>query len=130
MDSLLKVIRKLSRINSSIRNLQLNRKIEQARQIRDSVPYNSEPNVSIIIQFFNKRQNIKQIIESLRLTTAEEIIVIDDGSIDNSYKEWLKYLNRLNEFLLHCNDLFEVRTYDIAIRMANCIPLIELISRF
>ncbi|MBC6479847.1 MAG: glycosyltransferase [Hormoscilla sp. GM7CHS1pb] len=71
------------------------------------------------MQFFNKRHNINKLIERLRLTNAEEIIIIDDGSIDDSYQDWLKYLDRPNDFLLHCNDLFEVRTYDRAIRMAR-----------
>jgi glycosyltransferase involved in cell wall biosynthesis len=71
------------------------------------------------LQFFNKRQNIKSIIEALRLTTAEEIIIIDDGSLDGSYEDWMKYLDRPNDFLLRCNDLFEVRTYDRAISMAR-----------
>ncbi|MDJ1175408.1 glycosyltransferase family A protein [Roseofilum capinflatum] len=75
--------------------------------------------MSIIVQFFNNRQNIDSIIKSLRLTTAEEIIVIDDGSIDGSYQDWLKHLDRPNDFLLRCNDLFEVRTYDRAISMAR-----------
>lgn len=114
-----KGVNKLSRFNAFIRNLQLQKKVDEARRLRESLQYNGNPQISIILQFFNKRQNIKKIIERLRLTSAEEIIVIDDGSIDGSYKEWIKYLNRPNDFLLHCNDLFEVRTYDRAIRMAK-----------
>ncbi|MBC6455639.1 MAG: glycosyltransferase [Hormoscilla sp. SP5CHS1] len=73
----------------------------------------------MILQFFNKRPNIKKLIERLRHSGAEEIIIIDDGSIDGSYEDWMQYLNRPNDFLLRCNDLFEVRTYDRAIRMAK-----------
>jgi len=89
------------------------------RQQEEGYVYQSNPKISFILQFFNKRENIKPIMKALRAVDAEEIIVIDDGSIDNSYKEWLKHLNRPNDFLLRSNDLHEVRTYDRAIRMAK-----------
>lgn len=97
----------------------LETKINDMRNKRQHYHYINNPKLSIIVQFFNKRQNIKSIIKSLRLTTAEEIIVIDDGSIDGSYEDWIEHLDRPNDFLLRCNDLFEVRTYDRAISMAR-----------
>ncbi len=39
--------------------------------------------------------------------------------MDGSYEDWVTHLTRPNDFLLRCNDIFEVRTYDRAIRMAR-----------
>jgi len=89
------------------------------RQQEERYVYRDNPKISFILQFFNKRENIKPIMKALRAVDAEEIIVIDDGSIDGSYKEWLKHLNRPNDFLLRSNNLHEVRVYDRAIRMAK-----------
>jgi len=112
-------IRSVSQLSRAQQNQDLQAQMEVIRQSRQKYAYIEQPSLSIILQFFNKRHNIKKIIEGLRLTTAEEIIIIDDGSIDGSYEDWMKYLDRPNDFLLHCNDLFEVRTYDRAIRMAK-----------
>lgn len=115
-----KAVNKLVKIPySKMRNQTIKQRIERVRQERSQFSYNSQPTVSVVLQFFNKRQNIAKIMQRLRLAEVEEIIVIDDGSVDGSYAEWLKYLNRPNDFLLHCNDLFEVRTYDRAMRMAK-----------
>ena len=115
-----KAVNKLIKIPySKVQNRILKQRIDKIRHERVQSSYNSKPKVSVILQFFNKRQNIAQIIQALRLTTIEEVIVIDDGSVDGSFIDWLRYLNRPNDFLLHCNDLFEVRTYDRAIRMAK-----------
>ncbi len=89
------------------------------RRTKEGFRYQDTPNVSLIIQSFNQKNNIKPIISALRKGNAEEIIVIDDGSLDNSYKKWLKHLTRPNDFLIHANDLGEVRTCDRAMRMAK-----------
>lgn len=110
------------RFNITLRNIEtyrLQQKVKAAKLVRSQAQYNSNPEVTVILQFFNKRRNIKPILNHLRLSGVEEIIVIDDGSIDGSHQEWLKYLDQPNDFLLHCNDLYEVRTYDRAISMAR-----------
>lgn len=114
-----RTIRTLSQLAKSKQNKELQAKIEEVRLSRQKYSYQENPRLTIIVQFFNKRHNIKKIMESLRLSSAEEIIVIDDGSVDGSYEDWMNYLDRPNDFLLRCNDLFEVRTYDRAIRMAR-----------
>ncbi len=48
----------------------------------------------------------------------QELIVCDDGSLDGSYQKWRSHLNRPNDFLIHSNDLHEVRILDRAIRFA------------
>lgn len=126
MDYFSKIYRKFSQIPSFLarlsernKNQDLQAKIKFYRDKNQGYSYRENPQVTVVLQFFNKRQNIKKIIERLRLTKIEEIIVIDDGSIDGSFEDWIKYLDRPNDFLLRCNDLFEVRTYDRAIRMAK-----------
>jgi GT2 family glycosyltransferase len=81
--------------------------------------YNEKPKVSAIVQFFNKRQNISSLINALRLAPIDEIIVIDDGSSDGSYKDWIEHLTQPNDFLIRSNDLYEVRTYSRAIDLAR-----------
>ncbi len=81
--------------------------------------YQGHSKLALIIQSFNHRSNIKPIIENLRKARACEIIVCEDGSVDGSQEEWMKYLNRPNDFLIHSNDLHEIRTYDRAVRMAR-----------
>lgn len=113
------LVRNWSQRSRRKENQTLQDKIQQSRDNLSNLVYNNKPKVSIIVQFFNKRNNIKGLIDRLRKSGAEEIIVIDDGSIDGSYEDWISHLNRPNDFLLRCNDLFEVRTYDRAMRMAK-----------
>lgn len=93
--------------------------LDRSRATRDGHVYCDRPRLSFIVQFFNKRKNIPKLIERLRLALCEELIVIDDGSTDGSLGDWLDHLNGPNDFLLHCNDIHEIRTYDRAMRMAR-----------
>jgi GT2 family glycosyltransferase len=92
-----------------------NRKLE-----RSKLPYSYKdaPQLSILLQSFNHRKNIPSIMERLRLTCADEIIVCEDGSVDGSEVEWRKYLTRPNDFLIQTNDLHEIRTYNRAANLA------------
>lgn len=114
-----KLVRKWLQLANQMHEQKIQKKVTISKTSEPSSIYTNSPKLSLIVQFFNKKPNIKSIINALRLTSAEELIVIDDGSSDNSYEDWLKYLNRRNDFLLRCNDLFEVRTYDRAIGMAK-----------
>lgn len=100
-------------------NKKLKTQIEESRQAVADSRYIIQPKITIILQFFNKRHNIQKLIENIRLANVEEIIIIDDGSVDGSFEDWMKVLDRPNDFLLRCNDIFEVRTYDRAIQMAR-----------
>jgi len=120
MDSLKsKLLRKWLKLVNQRHDQKIHKKVTSDPTSEPNSIYTTSPKVSLIVQFFNKKPNIRSIITALRLTSAEELIVIDDGSSDNSYEDWIKYLDRRNDFLLRCNDLFEVRTYDRAIRMAK-----------
>jgi hypothetical protein len=45
--------------------------------------------------------------------------VCEDGSIDGSHQKWMGHLHRPNDFLIHSNDLHEIRTTDRAISLSR-----------
>ena len=75
--------------------------------------------MSLVIQSFNHRRNIERIVERVRLTSAEEFIVCEDGSVDGSARAWQAALDRPNDFVIVSNDLHEIRTYNRAISLAR-----------
>jgi len=77
------------------------------------------PRLSIIIQFFNRRSHVRPIAEALVRLRGVELIVCDDGSIDGSHDEWLKYLTRSTDVLIRSNDIHEIRAYDRAASLAR-----------
>ncbi|WP_339028220.1 glycosyltransferase family A protein [Bradyrhizobium symbiodeficiens] len=97
------------------------RKVKARKAARAASPhkYTDSPTVSLIIQSFNHRDNIETIVERLRLTTAQEVIVCEDGSVDGSEKAWRAQLTRPNDFVILSNDLHEIRTYNRAIKLAH-----------
>jgi GT2 family glycosyltransferase len=95
-------------------------RVKKRKSERSLLPYRytDTPFLSILIQSFNHRKNIPSIMERLRLTCADEIIVCEDGSVDGSEVEWRKHLTRPNDFLIQTNDLHEIRTYNRAADLA------------
>lgn len=81
--------------------------------------YIFEPEVSFVIQSHNKSLQVCHIVSKLRQWQSAEIIVIDDGSENVHTKRLTSFLTKANEFLIRANDLFEIITYDRAIRFAN-----------
>lgn len=81
--------------------------------------YLQKPLISFIIQTHNKSDNVIQLVKKLTKCTNSEIIVIDDGSKLNHSIRLIKSLTLANNFILRCNDLYEVITYDKAIKLAN-----------
>lgn len=57
--------------------------------------------ISIIIPIYNKEKYIDNLVNKLYKQTYKdfEIIFVDDGSVDNSYKVALKYANNTNVFV-------------------------------
>jgi len=90
------------------------RKAERADQV-----YVEHPAVSIIVQSFNQVRNVAVLESRLRRTCADELIVCEDGSIDGSHEEWMRRLAGPNDFLLHSNDIHEIRSYGRAIDFAR-----------
>lgn len=81
--------------------------------------YQDHPTVSVIVQSFNQVRNVAALESRLRNTCADELIVCEDGSIDGSHEAWLRRLVGPNDFLLHSNDIHEIRTYGRAIAFAR-----------
>ena len=81
--------------------------------------YILQPRVSFVVQFFNKRHNVRPILDRLRQVQPEEIIVNDDGSVDGTHEECLQQLDRPNEFLIRYNNLHEILGYDRALRFSR-----------
>jgi glycosyltransferase involved in cell wall biosynthesis len=83
------------------------------------VTYVEHPRVSLLVQSFNQVRNIATLEPRLRATCADELIVCEDGSLDGSHEEWLRRLTRPNDFLLHSNDIHEIRSYARAIAYSH-----------
>lgn len=81
--------------------------------------YNPSPAISFIIQSHNKSANVLFLVNKLRAIPDTEILVIDDGSTLEHTIRLTKFLTRGNEFLIRCNDLYEVITYGRALHFAR-----------
>lgn len=94
-------------------------KLRKAGQRLLGRPYVEFPTVSVVVQSFNQVRNINFLESRLRRTRADELIVCEDGSIDGSHEEWMRRLTNPNDFLLHSNDIHEIRSYGRAIAYAR-----------
>lgn len=81
--------------------------------------YVHNPTVSFVIQSHDKSAEVMLLVTKLREYASAEIIVIDDGSTSAHSKRLVGSLTRGNEFVLRMNDLYEVVSYDRAIRFAR-----------
>jgi hypothetical protein len=100
------------------------RTVEQIRSRKEQQrlaghAYLDHPTVSVIVQSFNQVRNIAALEDRLRRTCADELIVCEDGSIDGSHDAWLRRLVYPNDFLIHSNDIHEIRSYGRAIAFAR-----------
>lgn len=55
----------------------------KAERVASPFRYSGSPRVSLILLSFKHRDNVRTIMEALRQTVAEDIIVCEDGSIDD-----------------------------------------------
>jgi hypothetical protein len=94
-------------------------KAYKAHQRSSSVPYCDRSRLAFIVQSFNRISNIDQLLTGLRHLGEHELIVCEDGSLDGSHDKWMALLDRPNDFLIHSNDLHEIRILDRAIRFAR-----------
>jgi hypothetical protein len=81
--------------------------------------YCDRPRLAFIVQSFNRIANIDQLIGGLRSYGDHELIVCEDGSVDGSHEKWSSLLEQPNDFLIHSNDLHEIRVLDRAIDFAR-----------
>jgi hypothetical protein len=88
-------------------------------RLRAEQQYVERPGVTVIVQSFNQVKNIPALEAGLRRTVMDELIVCEDGSLDGSCEAWLARLTGPNDFLLHLNDVHEIRSYDRAVGAAR-----------
>jgi glycosyltransferase involved in cell wall biosynthesis len=81
--------------------------------------YRDQSRLAFIVHSFNRISNIDQLVGGLRSLGDHELIVCEDGSLDGSLEKWMSLLCRPNDFLIHSNDLHEIRVLDRAIRFAR-----------
>jgi glycosyltransferase involved in cell wall biosynthesis len=94
-------------------------KVYKARRRTSPARYRDRPRLAFIVHSFNRIANIDQLIGGLRNLGDHELIVCEDGSLDGSPEKWRSLLDRPNDFLIHSNDLHEIRVLDRAIRFAR-----------
>jgi glycosyltransferase involved in cell wall biosynthesis len=94
-------------------------KANKARRRASALQYVERPQLAFIVHSFNRISNIDQLLGGLRSLGPHELIVCDDGSMDGSHHKWLEHLDHPNDFLIHSNDLHEIRAMDRAIRYAR-----------
>jgi glycosyltransferase involved in cell wall biosynthesis len=92
-----------------------------------SVQYRDRSKLAFIVQSFNRISNIDQLLAGLRHLGEHELIICEDGSLDGSHEKWMAHLHRPNDFLIHSNDLHEIRILDRAIRFA-CADIICIVQ--
>jgi glycosyltransferase involved in cell wall biosynthesis len=102
-------------------NQDMIQRVKAYKQQREQSPhqYQDRPQLAFIVHSFNRITNIEQLVDGLRLMGNHELVVCDDGSLDGSHEKWMSYLSRPNDFLIHSNDLHEIRVLDRAIRFAR-----------
>lgn len=81
--------------------------------------YREHSDVALIVHSFNRVANVDHLATRLVTLGAREVIVCEDGSVDGSHEKWMSYLHRPNDFLIHSNDLHEIRVLDRAIKFAS-----------
>jgi glycosyltransferase involved in cell wall biosynthesis len=94
-------------------------KAEKAQRRLSEFQYNDLPGLAFIIHSFNRAANIESLAAGVRRLGDHELIVCDDGSLDGSHEKWMSHLRRPNDFLIHSNDVHEIRILDRAIRFAR-----------
>lgn len=83
------------------------------------VKYRDRPKIAFVVHSFNRISNIDQLVAGLRHMGNHELIVCEDGSLDGSREKWLSHLDQPNDFLVHSNDIHEIRITDRGIRFAS-----------
>lgn len=110
---------KRRRLTAAERKLVKQVKAEKADRQSSMLQYNDMSGLAFIVHSFNRAANIDRLVAGLRRLGDHEMIVCDDGSLDGSHEKWMTHLRRPNDFLLHSNDIHEIRILDRAIRFAR-----------
>jgi glycosyltransferase involved in cell wall biosynthesis len=94
-------------------------KADKIQRRSSSAQYHDRSRLAFIVHSFNRISNIDKLLHGLRTLGDHELVVCDDGSLDGSHAKWMSHLTRPNDFLIHSNDLHEIRILDRAIRFAR-----------
>jgi glycosyltransferase involved in cell wall biosynthesis len=82
--------------------------------------YQDDPNITAVVSSFNHDYTAKHISDRLKSNSLiDQIIILEDGSTDQTYNIYKENLKDPNHFILSSNDLNTLRTYDKAIRMSR-----------
>lgn len=97
------------------------KRVKARKTRRQSLPfkYRDSQRLAFIVHSFNRISNVDRLVARLRGLGNHELIVCEDGSLDGSHEKWMSHLKRPNDFLLHSNDIHEIRILDRAIRFAR-----------
>jgi GT2 family glycosyltransferase len=107
----------VTEIKNKIRKKYIEWKVKKQKENRNE--YNKDVKVSAIVQSFNGKNKVKKIIKRLEKTKIDEIILIDDGSVDGTLNWAKKNMNMPNEFVVSSNDIYEVVMYRKMIKFAS-----------
>lgn len=94
-------------------------KAYKARREASPDRYRDRSKLAFLVHSFNRVANVDHLIDGLRSYGDHEIVVCEDGSLDGAREKWAALLDRPNEFLIHSNDLHEIRALDRAISFAR-----------
>ncbi len=86
--------------NPSLKNSKIDR-IEDFRAKEHKVPKGKENLTSIVIPLYNEQNSIKDLIDRIPNHNLYEIIIIDDGSTDNSVERIKEITNREIKIIHH-----------------------------
>lgn len=118
MKSKMKVFKKyLRRIIRKPKKKYIEWRVKKEKENRKE--YNKDVKVSAVVQSFNRKNSVKRIINRLKSTRIDEIILIDDGGVDGTLSWAKNNMNMPNEFIISSNDIYEVVMYRKAIKFAS-----------
>jgi len=114
-----RILERARRVPGRIRSQLLRPRVLALKRERQKHKYDTAPKVTAILQCYNKADALPKLLERIHIPEVQEIIAIDDGSADSTLSVLVRALRKPNHFVLHANDLFEIRTYNRALRMAT-----------
>lgn len=85
--------------------------VKQSKSNLNDNDYNHSPELTFLIQSFNRKENIGHLNKNIPRDDKYELVILEDGSIDGSLTYWDEKLTDRNDFLIRSNDLHEIRTY-------------------